>query len=184
MEKGSIRPPTMLEKEMAFYGSYHRHPTNIGIHLIFVPVIFFTSLVFAANTGELIPGWSYSNLGVLTAIGYGVSYLLFMDSVAGLLCLPLIVGGALQGTKFLQADASLTNKVSLVLFVTGWVTQFLGHGVWEKRAPALKDNLLQALYFAPFFVWMEILFALGYRKELYQRLQAIIEANVPTAKSL
>lgn len=57
-----------------------------------------------------------------------------------------------------------------------WIAQFIGHGVFEHRAPALLDNLVQgeafiessrggivdqlaALVLAPFFVHLEALFA-------------------------
>lgn len=30
-----------------------------------------------------------------------------------------------------------------IVFTTAWIGQFIGHGVFERRAPALKDNLLQ-----------------------------------------
>jgi uncharacterized membrane protein YGL010W len=33
------------------------------------------------------------------------------------------------------------NKVALI-HVGSWIAQFYGHGVHEKRAPALLDNLL------------------------------------------
>lgn len=40
--------------------------------------------------------------------------------------------------------------------VACWVAQFLGHGVFEKRAPAVLDNLVQAIFMAPLFVIMEV----------------------------
>ncbi|KAG8920934.1 hypothetical protein FRC00_009341 [Tulasnella sp. 408] len=48
--------------------------------------------------------------------------------------------------------------------------QFIGHGVAEKRAPALLDNLLGALVLAPFFVHLEILFKFGFFPELQKRV--------------
>lgn len=33
------------------------------------------------------------------------------------------------------------------LFVGSWVVQFIGHGVFERRAPALVDNLAQGMLF-------------------------------------
>jgi uncharacterized membrane protein YGL010W len=64
-----------------------------------------------------------------------------------------------------------------------WIVQFIGHGVFEGRAPALLDNLVQAIFLAPFFVWLEILFALGYRPELKSRLDQAIKAEVAKFKS-
>ncbi len=34
-------------------------------------------------------------------------------------------------------------KVALVIHVFGWILQFIGHGVFEGRAPALLDSLDQ-----------------------------------------
>ena len=48
----------------------------------------------------------------------------------------------------------------LSLFTFGWIAQFIGHGVFEGKAPALFDNLVQALVSAPFFVHLEVLFDL------------------------
>lgn len=50
--------------------------------------------------------------------------------------------------------------------------------MFEGRAPALLDNLVQALFLAPFFVWMEILFACGYRPELQSRVEDAVEKEV------
>jgi len=45
-----------------------------------------------------------------------------------------------------------------------WIAQFIGHGVFEKRAPALLDNLLYTLA-APLFIIVEILFEFGYKPD-------------------
>ena len=40
--------------------------------------------------------------------------------------------------------------------IVSWIAQFIGHGVFEKRAPAIKDNLAYALL-APFFITFEVM---------------------------
>lgn len=30
-----------------------------------------------------------------------------------------------------------------MIFTSSWIFQFIGHGVYEHRAPALMDNLVQ-----------------------------------------
>lgn len=73
-----------------------------------------------------------------------------------------------------------------LLQAASWVAQFLGHGLAEKRAPALLDNLIGGMIFfqlcqsllthstavvlAPFFVHLEILFGLGYRPAMHKRI--------------
>ena len=68
-------------------------------------------------------------------------------------------------------------KIASFVFLLAWIAQFVGHGVFEGRAPALLDSLVQcecvlsrwnvangdiALVLANFFVFMEGLFMLGY----------------------
>ncbi len=48
----------------------------------------------------------------------------------------------------------------LALHIFSWLTQFVGHGIFEKRAPALLDNLL-LMFVAPFFFVFEVLNIVG-----------------------
>lgn len=75
------------------------------------------------------------------------------------------------------------NYAAIGVHVVSWLVQFIGHGVFEGRAPALLDNLVQAIFLAPFFVWLEILFAFGYRPELKSRLDHAIEKELKNLKS-
>merc|ERR1711964_893223 len=84
------------------------------------------------------------NLATLAAITYSGLYIT-LEPFAGLAVTPLIMGGA-----------ALANKAT---------------AKWGGKATALLDNLVQALFLAPLFVWMEVLFKLGYRPELRKRLE-------------
>ena len=46
-----------------------------------------------------------------------------------------------------------------------------------ERRPALFDNLLQ-VFIAPFFVMLEILFFLGYKKAVQEQCEKKIVANI------
>ena len=51
-------PMSRWESMMVFYGSSHRHPVNVVLHLLFVPVILGTSLgLLGALPGPLPLGW-------------------------------------------------------------------------------------------------------------------------------
>ncbi|PNX71371.1 putative endoplasmic reticulum membrane protein, partial [Trifolium pratense] len=68
-------------------------------------------------------------------------------------------------------------RVVLVVQLVCWTGQFIGHGVFEKRAPALLDNLIQAFVMAPFFVLLEALqVVFGY--EPYPGFHSIVQAKV------
>ncbi|MGE3652450.1 MAG: Mpo1-like protein, partial [Reyranellaceae bacterium] len=68
--------------------------------------------------------------------------------------------------EWLAAHAGATTVwiAFTVLFVGGWVFQFVGHA-YEGRRPALVDNLFQA-FIGPMFLVAETLIALGLRADL------------------
>ncbi|CAH1756315.1 3060_t:CDS:2 [Entrophospora sp. SA101] len=70
------------------------------------------------------------------------------------------------------------NTLASIVHITSWVLQFIGHGFAEKRSPALKDNIIQAVLLAPLFVWLEVLFAIGYRTVLQKRIKIGVEAAI------
>ena len=76
----------------------------------------------------------------------------------------------------------LTFQVALAVHLVGWIIQFIGHGVFEGRAPALLDSLDQALITGPMFVLLEVLFFLGYRKKFHQKMMRQVKRNVALFK--
>jgi uncharacterized membrane protein YGL010W len=101
-----------------------------------------------------------------------------MEPVAGAMLFPLILGGTAYSNYLLSVYGATTNWWAGGINVVAWILQFVGHGKFEGRAPALMDNLVQALFLAPFFVWFEVLFFLGYRPELKSRLNKAIEEEI------
>jgi uncharacterized membrane protein YGL010W len=106
-----------------------------------------------------------------------------MEPVAGSMIFPLIMGGTAYSNHLIGKYGSLANKWAIGINVVAWIAQFIGHGKFEGRAPALLDNLVQALFLAPFFVWMEILFFLGYRPELKARVDKAIQKEIEKFKN-
>ncbi|XP_012486909.1 2-hydroxy-palmitic acid dioxygenase MPO1 isoform X1 [Gossypium raimondii] len=178
-----------LENHFAFYGAYHSNPINILIHTLFVWPIFFTSLILSyftpafcdlSQSGIFPSGFNYAlvlNYGSAFSIFLGLFYVVLdkkAGSLAALLCLACWVGASFIAAKL---GYSLAWKVVLVSQLLCWTGQFLGHGIFEKRAPALLDNLVQALLMAPFFVLLEVLQSLfGY--EPYPGFQMRVNAKI------
>jgi len=90
----------------------------------------------------------------------------------------LLLAGTAYGKYLTSAYGMTANYWAAGGFVTAWIAQFLGHGLFEGRAPALLDNLFQALFLAPLFVWLELLFALGYRPELRSRVEKMVLQDI------
>ncbi|RFU25843.1 hypothetical protein B7463_g10496, partial [Scytalidium lignicola] len=181
--------PLDLEKQLTFYGAYHHNNVNIAIHMIFVPTILASGLLLATNSPVLIPlpPWLSIpglplNLGTLGAIGYSGFYLL-LEPFAGMITLPLIMGWVAYANHLTSTVPSPTNKVAIGLQIVSWLIQFVGHGVFEGRAPALLDNLVQAFVLAPFFVFMELMFKLGYRPELQTRVEKAVLEKIKEFKT-
>ncbi|PVI08069.1 DUF962-domain-containing protein [Periconia macrospinosa] len=101
-----------------------------------------------------------------------------MEPVAGAILMPFLLGSAAYGSYLTSTYGATANYWAGGINVVSWIAQFVGHGVFEGRAPALLDNLVQALFLAPFFVWFEILFSLGYRPDLKKRLDKAVEEDV------
>ncbi|XP_057466274.1 2-hydroxy-palmitic acid dioxygenase mpo1-like [Actinidia eriantha] len=172
-----------IERHFAFYGAYHSNPVNILIHMLFVWPLLFTSLVllyftppffdcpFQCRLG-LVP-----NLGLLFTLICALFYVCLdkkAGSLAAMLCLACWVSGSLLAKHL---GFSLAWKIVLAAQLFCWTGQFIGHGVFEKRAPALLDNLAQAVLMAPFFVLLEALRSFfGY--EPYPGFHASVKAKV------
>ncbi|KAF6837573.1 hypothetical protein CPLU01_02926 [Colletotrichum plurivorum] len=173
-----------LEKHLTFYGAYHHNTVNIGIHMACVPIILFSGFCLATNTGTLIPLPSWLtvpnlelNLGTLAALTWGGLYVL-LEPVAGTLLAAICLAATAASNSLRVENPDLTNKVAIGVHVVCWIFQFIGHGAFEGRAPALLDNLIQAIFLAPLFVWLEFLFKLGYRQELKGRVDKAVEKEI------
>lgn len=199
-----------LEQQLLFYGQYHHNPVNILIHLICVPLIFFTSLILAhkasffastdlqsltgpievpeilIKTGLFGPsGTTYDlNLATIVSIIYSV-YFIILEPIAGLLYSPILLSFG-HWSNLISSEEYYGESYfmpTLVIWIFAWIFQFIGHGKFEKRKPALVDNLFQSIVLAVFFVWIESLFFLGYRPKLKQSLDTQIERAIAKYKS-
>ncbi|TKA77171.1 hypothetical protein B0A55_04467 [Friedmanniomyces simplex] len=177
-----------LEKQLLFYGSYHHDPVNIGIHITCVPILLLTGFLFGTNTPAIpLPTWMTipnlpANAGTIACLIYSSLYIL-MEPVAGGMLAPLLLGGTAYANHLTSTYGMKANYIAIGVHILSWLAQFVGHGVFEGRAPALLDNLVQAIFLAPFFVWMEVLFAFGYRPELKARLDQSVQKEIERVKA-
>lgn len=194
---GLSASPFSLRDQLAFYGAYHSNRVNVAIHIVCVPLIWISALSLLHTVNVSLSGlaarlpqelrapvyeasaqlarhtphalYPHLNLASLLAVLYFVYYAV-LDVGAATLILPL-------WTAYYYVSWALIayhpqgQAIALSLFVASWIAQFYGHGVHEGRAPALLDNLLGALVLAPLFVFLELLFCLGYRPELQKWLK-------------
>ncbi|KAG1342539.1 putative endoplasmic reticulum membrane protein YGL010W [Cocos nucifera] len=174
-----------LEKHFAFYGAYHSNPVNVFIHMLFVWPIFFTSLVLFHFAPPLLhlpfaDGGLALDFAFVFALIYALFYVLMepkAGSLAAALCFLCWLGSSSLAAHL---GFSLAWKVVLAAQLFCWTGQFIGHGVFEKRAPALLDNLSQAFLMAPFFVLLEALNF--FRYEPYPGFHSNVSTKIEAAR--
>lgn len=161
---------SFLTSQLAFYGAYHNDRYNRIVHLVFVPTLVWTAAVMLAT---LVRG---AELWLLLAYS---SFYVAMDLLAGVSWAFCVGYPCFWMTERLFRLTSHAWKWALALHVLSWIVQVVvGHGMYEKRKPALVDSFFQSLALAPLFVWMEVLFALGYKPGLEQEVSELVRERI------
>ena len=143
----------------------------------------------ATNTGKIFPLPEAltipnlpPNLGTIAMLAYSILYVL-LEPVAGGILFPILLSSTALANWLVSTYGWTANKYAIATHVACWLAQFVGHGIFEGRAPALLDNLVQAVFLAPLFVWLEVLFFFGYRPELKSRLEQWAHEDVSKYKA-
>lgn len=185
---------TDLEEQFSFYAAYHSNGMNKLIHILCVWPILFTGIVFLEYVPEFTgfaPQLAAINNAVLfihpfnaafiMAVIYATAYIL-MDQKAGTLAAFLVFLCLIYAQKFYLEIEGYTGYpawlVAAAIHVGGWIAQFIGHGAFEGRAPALLDNLAQAFLMAPLFVLLEVLFHFGYRQDFQKKMRSRVGVEI------
>jgi len=181
-----------LKKQFIFYASYHNDSVNVGIHLLCIWNLVWSGMALQHMLGVFAPaptslaslpllGGVPLTLATITTAIYVVSYVM-MDPVAGGLGALLMLVLNQWTYRLVAAGAPVAGfplwQAVLAFHVAAWIAQFVGHGVFEGRAPALLDSWDQAFITAPLFVLLEVLFFFGYRNTFYKECMKEVEQNV------
>jgi len=134
-----------IDRLIGHYAESHRHPTNVLIHWICVPIIVWCTLALI----HAIHPW----LAYASYIGALVYYVR--------LSLPFAVTMAVFAGLCLASLAVIPQAawIALALFVITWVLQFYGHHVEGKKPSFLED--LQYLLVGPLFLLAKAFRKLG-----------------------
>ncbi len=171
-----------LETLLSQYAAYHLDHKNVLTHFVGIPLIVFSIMCLTARLGITVVGFEITIALVL--IIASVVYYLRLDKVFGFIM--LVIFAAVYPLSLMIAKMSLGAWLgwSVGLFFVGWVIQFIGH-FYEKKKPAFMDDVI-GLAIGPLFVLAELVFLMGFRKELEQRMltQARKQRVEMDAKSL
>jgi len=182
-----------LESQLVFYGSYHQHPVNVAIHIVFIPLIWWTICIMAAHYPLLgldlcIPGTRHPiTWATLDVIAYSYYYI-WLDPVSGGVASVVLFFMYMSACKV--ANSCVREKkpkgrgfqIAAVLQVLSWYMQIHpGHMVYEGIKPALFDSFGDALSVAPLFASYDVLFLL-FPSSAPDSLQARVLAGVAESR--
>jgi len=117
----------------ADYATYHRTKGNKWFHRVGIPLIMISGLGMLARV-SIAP---YVDAAVVLIVVAEIVYAILDWRLGALM---LIVSGA-----FYLAGAAMPFWINVALFVVGWILQFVGHSVYEKRQPAFLTNAMHLL---------------------------------------
>lgn len=179
MSTPDLTDSTKLNKFQKFfyeYGKYHRNPLNVIIHILCIPIITLTFFLMFDHISYNIFKLSFNVFFIIYAIW--VPIYIYTDFITGAFTSALYPAlYYLTRHHELSVFGLNTFQSVVLLHVAGWILQFIGHGVYEKRKPALMDNLL-LMFNAPVFVTIELFYLMGYRKNEISETLKYIDANI------
>ena len=149
-----------MDIELSFYKYYHQNPINKWIHFVCIPMIVLSILIFIDNFYILYEDYYYKGryrrtyykfkLMNFVLIGLILSYFRLGFWIGLTMTFYFWVIGNLAGFMIVSINRDLLMTITKVMFVGGWILQFIGHYI-EGRKPALLDSISQAFFQAPLF---------------------------------
>lgn len=125
------------------YEKYHQSPENKLIHVVCIPLIAITLLSLLTKMNIY-----YS---LMLKLFYETIYISFLGINSRGLGMILYLESLHILSKLFYY---LNNNYLLILHLTSWILQFVGHGLFENNKPALLDNLYQSFLWAPLMPYM------------------------------
>ncbi|MEO8219052.1 MAG: Mpo1-like protein [Acidobacteriota bacterium] len=134
---GTIPFVLTIGQQFEDYGAHHRTPGNKLFHRIGIPMIMFSLIGLLAR------------LVLLHGRGWQLDAAMLLIAAAELFYLALnwrlAVAMLLVSVAFYFGAQHVPIWLLVTLFILGWIAQFVGHGVYEKRRPAFMRNLVHLL---------------------------------------
>lgn len=155
-------------EQLSTYKSVHLNIHNIKTHFVGVPLIIWSIAVLMTNLQFQINAFDINEpitLTVLFSIAVLCYYILLSIPLA---IMALIFFGPLIYSANLMANIEGNILISIVVFIIGWIIQFIGHA-FEKAKPAFIDDLNQLLI-GPLFLLAEIYFFCGFGKNMAEKV--------------
>jgi uncharacterized membrane protein YGL010W len=125
-----------MDRLWSDYQEHHQTKGNRTCHMVGIPLIIFGLLSLLSIPLTTINGWPIE-----------ISLIIVLVVGAIDISLDARLGALMLVVSFLMylAARGVAWEVAAGLFVIGWVCQYVGHGVYERRQPAFYKNLAHLL---------------------------------------
>lgn len=126
-----------IQSLFADYASYHQTRGNKLFHRLGIPMIMLSLIGMLARVQLYNDGIVIIDAAMVLVTVAQVVYFI-LDKRLGAIMLGV-------SAVFYFAGLALPMTVNVTLFVLGWIFQFIGHSVYEHRAPAFMKNGMHLL---------------------------------------
>jgi uncharacterized membrane protein YGL010W len=137
----SSLPTSRLEKYFKDYSLYHKTRGNKITHYFGIPFIMVGLLGLLGELPVLdgLTGSLFLRVdGGTILLFFGILWYFFLDW-------KISIPFAFVVTGFYFLGRSLPTFVNLILFISGWILQGVGHAVFEKKSPAFLKNVAHVM---------------------------------------
>lgn len=150
----TISQGTRAAKYFDAYQSYHHHPMNELTHYVGIPVIVVSIaglLSYIALPYQIFNGVIGLDFGLGMWIIATLFYL-WLDPRIGIPFSAVMLGFYICGRQLMYSEFW---PVLWVMFIGGWIVQFIGHYRYEKQSPAFYKNI-EHLLVGPFWIFAKM----------------------------
>ena len=127
----------VLQAHFSDYSAFHRTPGNKACHYVGIPLIVLSLFALLARV-PLFEALGFTLTLAEVVLLAATAYYLTLDAPLAVMMLVVSVGLTVAGRM-------IPVSAAVVLFVPGWVFQFVGHYVYEKKSPAFFRNFAHLL---------------------------------------
>jgi uncharacterized membrane protein YGL010W len=153
-----------FQQQLAAYADHHRDARNCVMHFVGIPLLFLASILPFGLWRIEFAGVTLTMAPLMTAIG--VAGWLIIDRFIGLAMIVVVTPLVALAQWFaLRFGAVAVWSAVAGLLAVGAACLAAGHALFERRRPALADNMFQA-FIGPMFFVAKALVALGFRPDL------------------
>jgi uncharacterized membrane protein YGL010W len=162
------------------YAAAHRHPLNIGIHLVCIPAIMLGALIALSWVSLEIRSVTLNLAWLL--VGAFFLFYLTLDLLFASVFLVAAAVLTVVAMRLGELEFATSATIAAALFVGGYIAQFIGHAI-ERSPPVLLKHPIQAQLAAPFFTIVELFQLLGLRNELFSEVERRLAAKAAEQSS-